>query len=197
MTSLSPSLPPPLCLALSLLQSKPVEAVVSYLVFIKQHSSPQEYTHPDTVVPVMTTRGLLFPADHKVHFSTHYGNMDLPNKLPGVDWVLLSGCYVETDGDVEGWRDLFIRLGVRERLILRKERRTLTSKELASSPWAVESELWPCRAGRAGGPEEGCVLDDYPCEELLSLVTAQLPAPVLMEQRQALLELLENNWDTG
>uniref|UniRef100_A0A8C7R4M3 Wu:fj29h11 n=1 Tax=Oncorhynchus mykiss TaxID=8022 RepID=A0A8C7R4M3_ONCMY len=178
-------------------KSKPVEAVVSYLVFIKQHSSPQEYTHPDTVVPVLTTRGLLFPADHKVHFSTHYGNMDLPNKLPGVDWVLLSGCYVETDGDVEGWRDLFIRLGVRERLILRKERRTLTSKELASSPWAVESELWPCRAGRAGGPEEGCVLDDYPCEELLSLVTAQLPAPVLMEQRQALLELLETNWDTG
>lgn len=47
-----------------------------------------------------------------------------------MDWVLLSGCYVETDGDVEGWRDLFIRLGVRERLILRKERRTLTSKEL-------------------------------------------------------------------
>uniref|UniRef100_A0A8C8GLA8 HTH OST-type domain-containing protein n=1 Tax=Oncorhynchus tshawytscha TaxID=74940 RepID=A0A8C8GLA8_ONCTS len=178
-------------------KSKPVEAVVSYLVFIKQHSSPQEYTHPDIVVPVLTTRGLLFPADHKVHFSTHYGNMDLPNKLPGVDWVLLSGCYVETDGDVEGWRDLFIRLGVRERLILRKERRTLTSKELASSPWAVESELWPCRAGRAGGPEEGCVLDDYPCEELLSLVTAQLPAPVLMEQRQALLELLETNWDTG
>ena len=43
---------------------------------------------------------------------------------------MLSGCYVETDGDVEGWRDLFIRLGVRERLILRKERRTLTSKEL-------------------------------------------------------------------
>lgn len=37
---------------------------------------------------------------------------------------------METDGDVEGWRDLFIRLGVRERLILRKERRTLTSKEL-------------------------------------------------------------------
>ncbi|KAM9410935.1 uncharacterized protein ACWYII_025836 isoform 8-T9 [Salvelinus alpinus] len=196
-------------------KSKPVEAVVSYLVFIKQHSSPQEYTHPDTVVPVLTTRGLLCPADHKVHFSTHYGNMDLPNKLPeqtwlgprrlvkfwtvhwSVDWVLLSGCYVETDGDVEGWRDLFIRLGVRERLILRKERITLTSKELASSPWAVESELWPGRAGRAGGPEEGCVLDDYPSEELLSLVTAQLPAPVLMEQRRALLELLETNWDTG
>ncbi|XP_041714657.1 uncharacterized protein wu:fj29h11 isoform X2 [Coregonus clupeaformis] len=178
-------------------KSKPVEVVVSYLVFIKQHSPPQEYAHPDTVVPVLTTRGLLYPADHKVHFSTQYGNMDLPNKLPGVDWVLLSGCYVETDGDVEGWRALFIRLGVRDGLILRKERRTLTAKELASSPWAVESELWPCRAGRAGGPEEGCVLDDYPSEELLSLVTAQLPAPVLMEQRQALLGLLGTNWDTG
>ncbi|KAJ7984929.1 hypothetical protein DPEC_G00359850 [Dallia pectoralis] len=176
---------------------KPVEVVVSYLVFIKQHSSPQEYTHPDTVIPVLTTRGLLCPADHRVHFSTHYGNMDLPNKLPGVDWVLLKSCYVETDGDVDGWRDLFIRLGVRDRLILRKERRTFTAKHLASSPWAVESKLWQCGAGRAGGPEEGCVLDDYPSEELRSLVTAHLPAPVLLEQRQTLLKLLDSNWDTG
>jgi hypothetical protein len=72
----------------------------------------------------------------KLHI-THYLFLSLSLSLavffslsPGVDWVLLSGCYVETDGDVEGWRDLFIRLGVRERLILRKERRTLTSKEL-------------------------------------------------------------------
>ncbi|XP_028975778.2 uncharacterized protein wu:fj29h11 isoform X2 [Esox lucius] len=178
-------------------KSKPVEVVVSYLVFIKQHSSPPEYTHPDTVIPVLTTRGLLCPAEHRVHFSTHYGNMDLPNKLPGVDWVLLNSCYVETDGDVAGWRDLFIRLGVQDRLILRKERRTFTAKELASSPWALESKLWQCGAGRVGGPEEGCVLDDYPCEELHSLVTAQLPASVLVEQRRTLLELLDANWDTG
>ncbi|KAL0984014.1 hypothetical protein UPYG_G00135910 [Umbra pygmaea] len=178
-------------------KSKPVEVIVSYLVFIKQHSSSQEYTHPDTVIPVLTNRGLLCPAEHRVHFSTHYGNMDLPSKLPGVNWLLLSACYVKTDGDVDGWRDLFIRLGVRDRLILRKERRTFTAKELASSPWAVESALWPIGAGRAGGAEETCVVDDYPSEELRCLVTAQLPAPVLAEQRRTLLELLEANWDTG
>ncbi len=49
---------------------------------------------------------------------------------PGCDWVLLSPCYVETDGDVAGWRELFSRLGVRDGLIIRKERRILTAKEL-------------------------------------------------------------------
>lgn len=49
---------------------------------------------------------------------------------PGCDWVLLSPCYVQTDDDVTGWRELFSRLGVRDGLIIRKERRTLTAKEL-------------------------------------------------------------------
>ena len=64
----------------------------------------------------------------------------------------------------------------------------------ASSPWAVESALGPCGAR---GPEGGYVLDDYPSEEFLSLATAQLPAPTLLEQRRALLELLHSHWDTG
>ncbi|KAM4623633.1 uncharacterized protein ACJ7VT_004679 [Polymixia lowei] len=172
-------------------KSKPEQVVVSYLVFIKQHAtSSQEYS--DIAVPVLTSRGLLCPAQDRVHFSVEYGNMDLPKKLPGYDWVLLSPCYVETDGDVAGWRELFVRLGVRDRLIIRKERRTLTANELASSPWSLESEQWP------RGPGEGsCVLDDYPSEEFHSLATAQLPAALLLEQRQALLELLESNWDTG
>lgn len=50
--------------------------------------------------------------------------------LPGYDWVLLSPCYVQTDGDVAGWRELFSRLGVRDGLIIRKERQTLTAKDL-------------------------------------------------------------------
>lgn len=49
---------------------------------------------------------------------------------PGYDWVTLSPCYVKTDGDVAGWRELFSRLGVRDGLIIRKERRTLTAQEL-------------------------------------------------------------------
>lgn len=49
---------------------------------------------------------------------------------PGYDWVTLSPCYVKTDGDVTGWRELFSRLGVRDGLIIRKERRTLTAQEL-------------------------------------------------------------------
>jgi len=41
------------------------------------------------------------------------------------------------------------------------------------------------------------VVDDYPCEEFHSLATAQLPDVQLLEQRKALLELLETNWCTG
>ncbi|XP_045924345.1 protein NO VEIN [Micropterus dolomieu] len=171
-------------------KSKPEAVVVSYLVFIKRHSSSsQEYS--DYAVPVLTSRGLLCPANEKVHFSEEYGNINLPKKLPGCDWVLLSPCYVQTDSDVEGWRELFSRLGVRDGLIIRKERQTLTAKELASSPWSVESATWH------QNPGEGFVLDDYPCEEFHALATAQLPDSLLLQQRMALLELLATNWDTG
>ena len=60
-----------------------------------------------------------------------------PPPPPGCEWVLLSDCYVQTDGDVAGWRDLFSRLGVRDRLIIRKERRTLSAKELVRSVFCV------------------------------------------------------------
>lgn len=61
----------------------------------------------------------------------------------------------------------------------------------ASSPWSVESALWH------QNPGQGCVLDDYPCEEFHSLATAQLPDSLLLQQRVALMELLMTNWDTG
>lgn len=171
-------------------KSKPESVVISYLVFIKQHSS-SNLELSDTAVPVLTSRGLLCPKQDRVYFSEEYGNMNLPEKLPGYDWVLLSPCYVKTDGDVAGWREFFSKLGVRDGFIIRKERRRLTAKELASSPWSVESALWH------QSREEGCVIDDYPCEEFHGLATAQLPGPLLLQQRMALLELLASNWDTG
>ncbi|XP_072230072.1 uncharacterized protein [Leuresthes tenuis] len=171
-------------------KSKAESVVVSYLVFIKQHSSSsQEYS--DIAVPVLTCRGLLCPATERVHFSEEYSNINLTQKLPGCEWVLLSPCYVQTDGDVAGWRELFSRLGVRDGLIIRKERRTLSSEELASSVWSAESATWHQHPG------EDWLIDDYPCEELHALATAQLPGSVLLQQRVALLELLETNWDTG
>nr|XP_046232573.1 protein NO VEIN isoform X2 [Scatophagus argus] len=171
-------------------KSKSEAVVVSYLVFIKLHSSSsQEYS--DAAVPVLTSRGLLCPASEKVHFSEEYGNIDLPKKLPGCDWVLLSPCYVQTDSDVAGWRELFSRLGVRDGLIIRKQRQTLTPKELASSPWSAESAMWNLN------PKDGYVLDDYPCEEFHALATAQLPGTILLQQRMALLDLLATNWGTG
>ncbi|KAM4524399.1 uncharacterized protein PAE49_000724 isoform 2-T3 [Odontesthes bonariensis] len=171
-------------------KSKAESVVVSYLVFIKQHSSSsQEYS--DIAVPVLTSRGLLCPATERVHFSEEYSNINLTQKLPGCDWVLLSPCYVLTDGDVAGWRELFSRMGVRDGLIIRKERRTLSSEELASSLWSAESATWHQHPG------EDWLLDDYPCEELHTLATAQLPGSVLLQQRMFLLELLETNWDTG
>ncbi|XP_026170473.1 protein NO VEIN isoform X2 [Mastacembelus armatus] len=171
-------------------KSKPEAVVVSYLVFIKQHlSSSLDFS--DTAVPVLTSRGLLCPGVDRVHFSEEYGNINLPKELPGCDWILLSPYYVKTDGDVAGWRELFTRLGVRHGLIIRKERRTLTAQELASSPWSVESAMWHL------SPGEGCILDDYPCEEFHALATAQLSGSDLLKQRMALLELLQTNWDTG
>uniref|UniRef100_M3ZT74 Wu:fj29h11 n=1 Tax=Xiphophorus maculatus TaxID=8083 RepID=M3ZT74_XIPMA len=171
-------------------KSKPESVVVSYLVFIKQHSSSsQEYS--DIAVPVLTCRGLLCPSTERVHFSEEYSNIDLPKTLPGCDWILLSPCYVQTDGDVAGWRELFGRLGVRDGLILRKQRRTLTPQELASSHWSAESARWH------QSPGSDCVLDDYPCEEFHTLATAQLPGSLLLQQRMALLDLLQTNWDSG
>ncbi|RVE59880.1 hypothetical protein OJAV_G00193380 [Oryzias javanicus] len=171
-------------------KSKPEAVVVSYLVFIKQHSaSSQEYA--DMAVPVLTSRGLLCSATERVHFSKEYGNMDLHKTLPGCDWTLVSPCYVETDGDVEGWRELLSRLGVRDGLIIRKERRTLTAEELARSPWSAESASWDLSVA------QDCVLEDYPCEEFEILGTAQLPGSEQLQQRMALLQLLEANWDTG
>ncbi|XP_076616737.1 uncharacterized protein LOC143339417 isoform X1 [Chaetodon auriga] len=170
-------------------KSKPEAVVVSYLVFIKLHSSSSQYS--DIAVPVLTNRGLLCPVNERVHFTEEYGNINLPKKLPGCDWILLSPCYVQTDSDVAGWRELFSRLGVRDGLVIRKERQTFTAKELASSPWSVEI------APLYQNPGETCVLDDYPCEEFHALATAQLPGSLLLKQRMALLELLETNWDTG
>uniref|UniRef100_A0A3B3CPC6 Wu:fj29h11 n=1 Tax=Oryzias melastigma TaxID=30732 RepID=A0A3B3CPC6_ORYME len=171
-------------------KSKPEAVVVSYLVFIKHHSaSSQEYA--DMAVPVLTSRGLLCSATERVHFSKEYRNMDLHETLPGCDWTLVSPCYVETDGDVEGWRELLSRLGVRDGLILRKERRTLTAEELARSPWSAESASWDLSAA------QDCVLEDYPCEEFGILATAQLPGSEQLQQRMALLQLLEANWDSG
>ncbi|XP_051926916.1 uncharacterized protein wu:fj29h11 isoform X2 [Hippocampus zosterae] len=171
-------------------KSKSEAVVVSYLVFIKQHSiSSQEYA--DIALPVLTNRGLLCPEQSGVHFSEAYGNMDLSKTLPGFDWILLSPKYLEADNDLAGWRQLFSRLGVSDGLIIRKERQTLTPKELNSSPWSVESAMWQQTPG------ENCVLDDYPCEEFHSLATAQLTAHCLLAQRKALLNLLATNWNTG
>ncbi|XP_054612764.1 uncharacterized protein wu:fj29h11 isoform X2 [Dunckerocampus dactyliophorus] len=171
-------------------KSKPEEVVVSYLVFIKQHcTSSQDYS--DIAIPVLTNKGLLCPGQDRVHFSEAYDNIDLAKTLPGCDWVLLSPSYAQADNDIAGWRQLFSRLGVRDGLIIRKERQTLTPKALASSPWSVESAMWPQTSG------ENYVLDDYPCEEFHALATAQLDAPCLLDQRRALLNLLATNWDTG
>ncbi|XP_023805116.1 uncharacterized protein LOC101171115 isoform X2 [Oryzias latipes] len=171
-------------------KSKSEAVVVSYLVFIKQHSSSsQEYA--DIAVPVLTSEGLQCPATDKVHFSKAYKNINLRKKLPGCDWILVSPRYVETDGDVDGWRELLSRLGVRDGLVIRKERRTLTAEELANSPWSAESATWDLSAA------QDCVLEDYTCEEFEILAKAKLPGKDLLRQRRTLLELLEANWDTG
>ncbi|CAF91966.1 unnamed protein product, partial [Tetraodon nigroviridis] len=181
-------------------KSKPESVVVSYLVFIKQHStSSHDYANAD--LPVLTNRGLLCPTEEKVHFSVDYDNIDLPERLPGHDWILVSSCYVKTDGDVAGWRELLSRLGVRDGLIIRKERVALTAEELVralhmcfSAVCRLHKNAITCYQMNQG---KGCELDDYPCEEFHALATAQLPDSVLLQQRLTLLEMLANNWDTG
>uniref|UniRef100_A0A3B1JM69 Wu:fj29h11 n=1 Tax=Astyanax mexicanus TaxID=7994 RepID=A0A3B1JM69_ASTMX len=173
-------------------KEKSKDITVSYLVFIKQHSQNQDYRALRADIPVWTNKGFLCPAESKVQFSKEYGNIDLPTKLPGVDWVLLDPCYLRDDGDVSGWREMFSELGVRDLLIFRKEKHTFTVAELASSPWATEGKLW-------AKPADGVyVIQDQHCEEFHSLLTAdQLPTHIKLQQRQALISLLEHNWDTG
>ncbi|XP_060717612.1 uncharacterized protein wu:fj29h11 [Tachysurus vachellii] len=172
-------------------KEKPKDTTVSYLVFIKEHSQDQDYMVLREAIPVLTNKGFVCLGQNKVQFSKEYGNIDLPTKLPGVDWVLLDSCYLH-DGDLSGWRDFLSDLGVRDLLIFRKERHNLRATELASSLWAAEAELWPKPADAL------YVIEDQQCEELHSLITAdQLPPNIKLQQRQALMNLLENNWDTG
>ncbi|XP_067225099.1 uncharacterized protein wu:fj29h11 isoform X1 [Chanodichthys erythropterus] len=171
-------------------EKKPEDVVVSYLVFIKLHSQDQDYRSLGADIPVLTSKGFLYPSQRKIQFSREYGNIDLPSMLPGVDWVLLDTCYLRADRDVSGWREIFSSLGVRDLLIFKKEKRTFTASELASSPWAVESELWP-----KPGPY---VIEDHHCSEFLTLATVeQLDAHTKLQQRRTLISLLDKNWDAG
>ncbi|XP_073684891.1 uncharacterized protein [Garra rufa] len=173
-------------------EKKPEDIVISYLVFIKLHSQDQDYRSLITNIPVLTNEGFLCPAEHKIHFSEEYGNIHLPSVLPGVDWVLLDACYLRADRDVSGWREFFSALGVRDLLIFRKEKRTFTISELASSLWAVESKPWSRPA------DDRYVIEDQQCAEFQTLVTADdLTAHSKLQQRQALISILDKNWDTG
>ncbi|XP_043085921.1 protein NO VEIN [Puntigrus tetrazona] len=173
-------------------EKKPQDIVISYLVFIKLHSQDQDYRSLFTDIPVLTNKGFLCPPEHKIHFSKEYGNIDLPSVLPGVDWVLLDACYLRAERDAGGWRDFFSALGVRDLLIFRKEKRTFAASELASSPWAVESKLW-------SRPVDGLyVIEDQHCAEFHTLTTTDhLSADSKLQQRLALISLLDKNWDTG
>lgn len=65
------------------LQEKPKDIVVSYVVFIKEHSQEQDYRVLREAIPVLTNKGFLCPGQSKVQFSKEYSNIDLPTKLPG------------------------------------------------------------------------------------------------------------------
>ncbi|XP_051770945.1 uncharacterized protein wu:fj29h11 [Ctenopharyngodon idella] len=173
-------------------EKKPEDVVVSYLVFIKLHSQDQDYRSLGADIPVLTSKGFLYPSQCKIQFSREYDNIDLPSMLPGVDWVLLDTCYLRADRDVSGWREIFSSLGVRDLLIFKKEKRTFTASKLASSPWAVESELWPKPT------DELYVIEDHHCSEFHTLATVeQLDAHTKLQQRRALISLLDKNWDAG
>ncbi|RXM31499.1 hypothetical protein EOD39_1724 [Acipenser ruthenus] len=173
-------------------KEKPEDIVISYVVFIKQHSNTQGLSKLKAFFPVLTNKGFVCPYERKVQFSKEYGNIDLPSKLPGVDWVLLHPCYLRADADVSGWRELFSVLGVQDLLIFRKEKRSLTKKELASSPWALDNEFWQKTT------DDVYVIEDCECEEFHSLVAADhLSEKEKLGQREELLSLLDRNWDTG
>ncbi|XP_048869160.1 uncharacterized protein wu:fj29h11 isoform X2 [Brienomyrus brachyistius] len=170
---------------------KEKDIIISYVVFIKHHSQNQDYRTLDESIPVLTNKGFLCARKAKVQFSKEYGNIDLHNKLPGVDWVLLDTCYLQSDRDPGGWKEFFSGLGVRDLLIFNKEQLSMSSQDLSATPWAKEAEL--CHP--AGGMY---IIEDYQCAEFHSLVTADhLPDPVKLQQRHELLNLLEKNWVTG
>ncbi|XP_015211657.2 uncharacterized protein [Lepisosteus oculatus] len=171
---------------------KPEDIVISYLVFIKQHSCGRDYVKLDAAIPVFTNKGFVCPRETKVQFSEEYGNIDLPSKLPGVDWVLLHSCYLKADLDPSGWREFFSALGVQDLFIFKKTKRSLTLNELASSPWALDCELWPRTS------DSVYVIEDHQCDEFHALVTAdQLDKKQKLGQRRELLGLLNKNWVIG
>ncbi|XP_067859939.1 uncharacterized protein wu:fj29h11 isoform X2 [Heptranchias perlo] len=167
--------------------------VVSYGVFIKLHCQDSELQKFRPYVPVLTNKGFVCPLHVNVNFPRVYKNtIDLPVDLPGVDWVLLDSCYLETDNDSEGWRIFFTSLGVQDLFIFQKKKYTFTKQELESSPWAPVCELWPSTADNV------YVVEDYVCEELRSLLTTDaLSNEMKLQQRVNLLRLLDRNWDSG
>nr|XP_023686990.1 uncharacterized protein LOC111853852 isoform X2 [Paramormyrops kingsleyae] len=170
---------------------KQEDIIISYVVFIKQHSQNQDYRTLDEFIPVLTNKGFLCARKAKVQFSKEYGNIDLPTKLPGVDWILLDTCYLQADKDPGGWKEFFSSLGVRDLLIFNKEQLSMSSQDLSATPWAKEADLCHLSGGMF-------IIEDYQCAEFHSLVTADhLPDQVKLQQRHELLNLLEKNWDTG
>ncbi|XP_043925651.1 protein NO VEIN-like [Protopterus annectens] len=109
---------------------KTPDIVKSYAIFLKLHCRQEELLKFKSYLPVFTNKDFVSPSVNKVHFTKDYKNIDLPSKLPGVDWVLLDSCYVNFDNDVDGWRRFFSVFGVEDCLILRKEKRKFTKKEL-------------------------------------------------------------------
>ncbi|XP_039595107.1 protein NO VEIN [Polypterus senegalus] len=171
---------------------KPEDTVISYVRFIKEHADIQDLAKWKAYIPVNTNKGFLCPYETNVQFSQEYGNFDLPSKLPGVEWVLLHSCYLETDSDVQSWRDFFNALGVQDLFIFRKVKQCFSKKELESSPWATEHKLWSARL------EDIYTVEDYECIEFKTLMTVDhLSEEVKFDQRCELLRLLNDNWNTG
>uniref|UniRef100_A0A8C4TJJ4 Wu:fj29h11 n=1 Tax=Erpetoichthys calabaricus TaxID=27687 RepID=A0A8C4TJJ4_ERPCA len=171
---------------------KPEDTVISYVRFIKEHADIQDLVKWKAYIPVNTNKGFVRPYETNVQFSQEYGNFDLPSKLPGVEWVLLHSCYLETDSDVQSWRDFFNALGVQDLFIFRKVKQCFSKKELESSPWASEHKLWSATL------EGTYTVEDYECVEFKTLMTVDhLSEEVKFDQRCELLRLLNDNWNTG
>ncbi|CAG2195996.1 unnamed protein product [Mytilus edulis] len=150
------------------------ETLISYLVYIKEqtekNSSLVNMDELATVAIVMTNQGEKYPKKDNVYFTPIYGNKyNLMQIFPGYDWCLL---------------------GITDFITVRPVQVELDSKSVKESAWSSIEQLYP------DDFRQGCVIEDYSCDEIRDLLKSNKCPQSYKLQMKSLCEYLDQVWDT-
>ncbi|CAC5410109.1 unnamed protein product [Mytilus coruscus] len=174
------------------------ETLISYLVYIKEqtekNSSLVNMDELANIAIVMTNQGEKNPKRDNVHFTPVYGNKyNLMQIFPGYDWCLLDSVYIRdqsSNTEKQKWHKFFCRLGITDFIIVRPVLVELDSESVKESAWSSIEQLYP------DDFSQGCVIEDYSCDEIRDLLKSNSCPQHYKQQMKSLCEYLDQVWDT-